>query len=104
MHDFKLKKCFSGCILIDFFYNNCVINVSVMDDLRQFAEQLVNLTVKEFVELSKILVDEYGGDIGSNFVFYNNESKPDYFIPRKFKINNPYVNRRYLLFSHRKII
>ena len=75
-----------------------------MDDLRQFAEQLVNLTVKEVVELSKILVDEYGGDIGSNFVFYNNESKPNYFIPRKFTIKNPFVNRSFLWFSHRKII
>lgn len=31
-----------------------------MADLKQFAEQLVNLTVKEVNELAKILKDEYG--------------------------------------------
>jgi len=31
-----------------------------MADLKAFAEQLVNLTVKEVNELSKILKDEYG--------------------------------------------
>ena len=33
-----------------------------MADLKQFAEQLVNLTVKEVNELAKILKDEYGID------------------------------------------
>ena len=31
-----------------------------MADLKQFAEQLVNLTVKEVNELATILKDEYG--------------------------------------------
>ena len=31
-----------------------------MADLKAFAEQLVNLTVKEVNELAKILKDEYG--------------------------------------------
>ncbi len=31
-----------------------------MADLKEFAEKLVNLTVKEVTELSKILKDEYG--------------------------------------------
>ena len=31
-----------------------------MADLKAFAEQLVNLTVKEVNELAKILIDEYG--------------------------------------------
>lgn len=31
-----------------------------MADLKQFAEQLVNLTVKEVNELAKVLKDEYG--------------------------------------------
>ncbi len=31
-----------------------------MADLKQFAEQLVNLTIKEVNELAKILKDEYG--------------------------------------------
>ncbi len=31
-----------------------------MADLKSFAEQLVNLTVKEVNELAKILKDEYG--------------------------------------------
>ena len=31
-----------------------------MADLKQFADQLVNLTVKEVNELAKILNDEYG--------------------------------------------
>lgn len=31
-----------------------------MADLKEFAEQLVNLTVKEVSELAKILKDEYG--------------------------------------------
>ena len=34
-----------------------------MADLKQFAEQLVNLTVKEVNELATILKDEYGIDI-----------------------------------------
>ena len=50
-----------------------------MSDLKHFAEQLVDLTVKEVVELSKILVDEYGCDVESNYVFHNYESKPNYF-------------------------
>ena len=31
-----------------------------MADLKEFAEQLVNLTVKEVTELANILKDEYG--------------------------------------------
>jgi large subunit ribosomal protein L7/L12 len=31
-----------------------------MADLKKFAEELVNLTVKEVNELAKILKDEYG--------------------------------------------
>ena len=31
-----------------------------MEDIKQFAEQLVNLTVKEVQELAQILKDEYG--------------------------------------------
>ena len=31
-----------------------------MADLKDFAEQLVNLTVKEVTELANILKDEYG--------------------------------------------
>ena len=31
-----------------------------MADLKEFAEQLVNLTVKEVNELAEILKDEYG--------------------------------------------
>ena len=31
-----------------------------MADLKEFAEKLVNLTVKEVNELAKILKDEYG--------------------------------------------
>ncbi len=34
--------------------------VKKMADLKQFAEQLVNLTVKEVNELAQILKDEYG--------------------------------------------
>ena len=34
-----------------------------MADLKAFAEQLVNLTVKEVNELAKILKDEYGIEI-----------------------------------------
>jgi large subunit ribosomal protein L7/L12 len=33
-----------------------------MADLKQFAEQLVNLTVKEVNDLATILKDEYGID------------------------------------------
>ena len=75
-----------------------------MADLKQFAEQLVNLTVKDVVALSKILVEKFGCDIKSSYVFRSNRSKPNYFIPRKYVIKNPYVNRDFLLFSHRKII
>ena len=35
-------------------------NVNKMADLKSFAEQLVNLTVKEVNELAKILKEEYG--------------------------------------------
>jgi len=35
-------------------------NVTTMADLKSFAEQLVNLTVKEVNELAQILKDEYG--------------------------------------------
>lgn len=34
--------------------------MTIMADLKAFAEQLVNLTVKEVNELAKILKDEYG--------------------------------------------
>jgi len=34
--------------------------LTIMADLKAFAEQLVNLTVKEVNELAKILKDEYG--------------------------------------------
>ena len=34
--------------------------MTIMADLKSFAEQLVNLTVKEVNELAKILKDEYG--------------------------------------------
>ncbi|WP_449406436.1 50S ribosomal protein L7/L12 [Paraflavitalea devenefica] len=37
-----------------------VIKKCKMADLKSFAEQLVNLTVKEVNELAKILKDEYG--------------------------------------------
>ena len=37
-----------------------VIKTCKMADLKSFAEQLVNLTVKEVNELAKILKDEYG--------------------------------------------
>jgi large subunit ribosomal protein L7/L12 len=44
--------------------NNRIINNQIkqskMADLKAFAEQLVNLTVKEVNELAKILKDEYG--------------------------------------------
>ena len=38
-----------------------------MADLKAFAEQLVNLTVKEVNELATILKDEYGIDVKKNF-------------------------------------
>ena len=75
-----------------------------MADLKEFAEQLVNLTVKKVVELSKLLEDEYGCAINSSYVFHDYETKQEYFVPKKFAIKNPFVDRRYLSFSHRKII
>jgi hypothetical protein len=80
-----------------------------MSDLKHFAEQLVDLTVKEVVELSKILVDEYGCDVESNYVFHNYESKPEFFVPRteNFVFKNDCFfdkNKKFMLFSKRKII
>jgi large subunit ribosomal protein L7/L12 len=48
--------------MILFFKNNSnnYQNFIIMADLKAFAEQLVNLTVKEVNELASILKDEYG--------------------------------------------
>ena len=49
----------------NFLYKNIITNNNIlihtkMADLKAFAEQLVNLTVKEVNELAQILKDEYG--------------------------------------------
>jgi|SRR5690606_22969222 len=43
-----------------YFFTNYLKTIERMADLKQFAEQLVNLTVKEVNELATILKDEYG--------------------------------------------
>jgi large subunit ribosomal protein L7/L12 len=42
------------------YFTNHFKTIEKMADLKQFAEQLVNLTVKEVNELATILKDEYG--------------------------------------------
>ena len=42
------------------YYTNHFKTIEKMADLKQFAEQLVNLTVKEVNDLATILKDEYG--------------------------------------------
>jgi large subunit ribosomal protein L7/L12 len=42
------------------YFTNYLKTIEKMADLKQFAEQLVNLTVKEVNELATILKDEYG--------------------------------------------
>jgi large subunit ribosomal protein L7/L12 len=45
---------------INYIFTNHFKTIEKMADLKQFAEQLVNLTVKEVNELATILKDEYG--------------------------------------------
>ena len=78
-----------------------------MRNLKQFAEQLVNLTVKDVNDLKESLEEYYPCD-SCNCIIQDYELKSKYFVPRKYTIikNCFYVNtfKRSLLIKHRKII
>ena len=78
-----------------------------MRNLKQFAEQLVNLTVKDVNKLKNALLEYYPCDSICNCVLYNYELRSKYFIPRKFVLKKhfyAYMSKRRLLIKHRKII
>ena len=76
-------------------------------DLRIFAQQLVDLTVKDVNDLKEALEEYYPSD-SCYCILQDYKLSPKYFIPRKYIIikNRFYVDtyKRSLLIKHRKII